>query len=280
MTQKTWVLLRGLTRESGHWGAFPALLQARLGEAGVITLDLPGNGALHAQASPLCVHDMAEACRSALRAQGIAPPYHLLAMSLGGMVAVDWASRASEEIAGAVLINTSLRGISPLHWRLRPANWPWLLRLMLRWRQPLRCEEIVLRLTSRLHAPGTPAGQALLGQWAALRQQHPVSAANALRQLWAAARYTAPPQCPPVPLLLLTSQHDGLVDTRCSQRLAQHWQAALATHASAGHDLPLDDGAWVAEQVSCWATELGVAPATALAANAAAPNAPASRKGC
>ena len=90
---KTWVLLRGLTRESGHWGNFPTLLQAQLGDACVIAMDLPGNGALHAQASPLRVPDMAECCRTALRAQGIAPPYHLLAMSLGGMVAVDWASR-------------------------------------------------------------------------------------------------------------------------------------------------------------------------------------------
>lgn len=249
---KTLILLRGLTRESGHWGEFPALLQARLGDARVIALDLPGNGVLHAQTSPLCVQHMAEACRTALRAQGIAPPYHLLAMSLGGMVAVDWASRYPEEISGAVLINTSLRGISPLHWRLRPGNWPWLLRLMTLWRQPLRCEEIVLRLTSRHHAAHTAPGQALLAQWLRLREKHPVSAYNALRQLWAAARYAAPLQRPPVPLLVLTSQHDGLVDTRCSQRLAQRWHAALAIHPHAGHDLPLDAGDWVAERVGGW----------------------------
>ncbi len=252
---KTWILMRGLTRESGHWGGFPALLQAQLGDAQVIALDLPGNGALYGQASPLRVPDMAESCRTALRAQGIAPPYHLLAMSLGGMVAVDWASRFPDEIAAGVLINTSLRGISPLHWRMRPGNWPWLLRLMLQWRQPLRCEEIVLRLTSRRHAAGTAPAQALLAQWQGLRETHPVSAANALRQLWAAAGYAAPSQRPKVPLLLLTSQHDGLVDTRCSQRLAQHWHTALAIHPHAGHDLPLDDGCWVAERVGAWMSD-------------------------
>jgi predicted alpha/beta hydrolase family esterase len=55
-----------------------------------------------------------------------------------------------------------------------------------------------------------------------------------------------------VPLLLLASQRDGLVDSRCTARLAQRWHAALAKHERAGHDLPLDDGAWVAEQVGRW----------------------------
>ena len=44
----TWVLLRGLTRESGHWGVLPALLAERLPHARVLTIDLPGAGALHA----------------------------------------------------------------------------------------------------------------------------------------------------------------------------------------------------------------------------------------
>ncbi len=254
MTTKpgTWVLLRGLTREAGHWGGFPALLQARLGDVRVLTPDLPGNGALHAQVSPLTVPEMAQACRAALQAQGAAPPYHLVAMSLGGMVAVEWASRFPQEIASAVLINTSLRGISSLHWRLRPANWPWLLRLAWQWGQPRRCEATVLRLTSRAHHAGTAEGEALLREWQALREQHPVSAANALRQLWAAARYRAPAQRPALPLLVLTSARDGLVDTRCSQRLALRWQATLGIHPTAGHDLPLDDGVWVAEEIGAW----------------------------
>lgn len=254
MTTKpgTWVLLRGLTREAGHWGMFPALLQTRLGNVRVLTPDLPGNGALHAQASPITVPEMALACRATLQAQSAAPPYHLVAMSLGGMVAVEWAHRYPQEIASAVLINTSLRGISPLHWRLRPANWPWLLWLASQWQQPQRAEATVLRLTSRAHRAGTAEGDALLRQWKVLRTQHSVSADNALRQLWAAARYRAPAQRPAVPLLVLTSAHDGLVDTRCSQRLAHRWQAPLGIHPTAGHDLPLDDGVWVAEEIGAW----------------------------
>ena len=49
-------------------------------------------------------------------------------MSLGAMVAVDWAARHPEELAGCVLINTSLRPFSPWYQRLRPANYGALLR--------------------------------------------------------------------------------------------------------------------------------------------------------
>jgi pimeloyl-ACP methyl ester carboxylesterase len=79
-----------------------------------------------------------------------------------------------------------------------------------------------------------------------------VSGANALRQLWAAARFSTPRAAPQLPLLVLASAADGLVDPRCSQRLAQAWGAPMRTHPTAGHDLPLDAGAWVACEVAAW----------------------------
>ena len=51
----TWILLRGLTREQGHWGTFPALLRVALGPASgssIVPIDLPGNGVLNALQSP------------------------------------------------------------------------------------------------------------------------------------------------------------------------------------------------------------------------------------
>jgi len=245
----TWVLLRGLTRESGHWGAFPDVLRERLPDgAQVLALDLPGNGRLNQAGSPARIEATMQACRQQLQALGIAPPYHLLAMSLGAMVAVDWAVRHPQELAGCVLINTSLRPFSPWYQRLRPANYAPLLRLLLARQTPRQREETILRLTTR----HPPAAAAVVDQWTALRQARPVSRSNALRQLLAAARYRAPVQAPAVPLLVLTSQCDALVDPRCSRQLAQQWRAQVAQHPSAGHDLPLDDGPWLADQVSRW----------------------------
>mgnify|MGYP006213324299 FL=1 len=100
-----------------------------------------------------------------------------------------------------------------------------------------------------------------------VRRQRPVSGRNALRQLLAAARYRAPATAPQPPLLLLASRHDQLVASRCSQALAAAWNLPLVMHPFAGHDLPLDDPAWVVEQVRQWATRpphpSGGAPVTA-----------------
>jgi pimeloyl-ACP methyl ester carboxylesterase len=240
----TWVLLRGLMRESRHWGEFPAVLSEEIAGATVVTLDLPGNGSLHRMASPTRVEDMAEFCRQELRARGLAPPYHLLALSLGAMVAVAWATRHPDEISRAVLINTSLRPFSPFYHRLRAQNYPGLLSLVLTG-GIAKQEKLILRMTS-CRGVGQ---EEILKNWITYQQQYPVSRRNALRQLAAAARYRAPGAKPPPPMLILASAMDQLVDMRCSHGLASRWQTGFAVHPSAGHDLPLDDGAWVARQV-------------------------------
>jgi pimeloyl-ACP methyl ester carboxylesterase len=92
----------------------------------------------------------------------------------------------------------------------------------------------------------------VLSAWTQARQQRPVSAANALRQLLAAALYRVRKNPPGVPLLLLASEQDGLVDVRCSLAVAQRWGCPLRLHPWAGHDLPLDDPDWVIAQVASW----------------------------
>ena len=245
----TWVLLRGLGRESGHWGDFPALLRERLGDAAVAALDLPGSGRLHRDASPTRVEAMTRCYRDELRRLGLAPPYRLLALSMGAMVAIDWARAAPGEVAGCVLINTSLRGVDPWYWRLRPANYPALLGLARPGRSAAAHEGALLRLTSRNPERAARA----LDAWARIRRERPVARRNLLRQLLAAARFMPSTDAPAVPLLVLASANDGLVDVRCSTRLAQRWHAEIALHRQAGHDLPLDDGPWVVETVARWA---------------------------
>jgi len=249
-----WVFLRGLSRDSRHWGDFPDTFRQALPDATVLAIDLPGNGSLHAMDSPSTVEQMAEFCRAQLAQRGLAPPYRLLAMSLGAMVAVDWASRQPEEIDACVLINTSLRPFSPFHFRLRPQNYPALLKLAL-FGGDLAREASILRLTSHLvRSPGT-----VLERWTSFRQACPVTRRNMFRQLLAAARYRAPLARPLTRVLVLSCACDTLVDARCSQQLAARWQAELAEHPAAGHDLPLDDGPWVAQQIKEWLEE-GCAP--------------------
>lgn len=245
-----WVFLRGLVREARHWGAFPAAFQAQIPGSQVVTPDLPGNGALHAQTSAPRIEDMLEACRGSLSAQGLKTPYHLLALSMGGMVARVWLERYPEEIARAVLISTSMRPHSHFYQRLRPENYPALISAGLGWKDTQKRESTILRLTSAMTGEG---GTATLKDWARCATDAPVSRGNALRQLFAAARYRAAPLRSPVPTLLLAGARDRLVHPACSTALAAAWGAPCVIHPSAGHDVPLDDPAWVINQVRRWA---------------------------
>lgn len=242
---ETWVFLRGLTRSSMHWAGFVAAFEATM-PARVVTLDLPGNGRLWQQRSPATVAEMAQWCRAELQRRGIPQPVGVLAMSLGGMVAAEWALQRPDEVGALVLINTSMRPFNPAWQRLRPAALLALLRLAATRAGAPDWERVILQLTTR------HARQDVWADWCVERLQHPVSGRNALRQLWAAARYRAPLQGPRVPTLVLSGAGDQLVSPHCARALAQQWGSTLQVHATAGHDLTLDDGPWVAEQVQRW----------------------------
>ena len=246
----TWVLLRGLMRDARHWGEFPRVFQNGTNAPNVVTLDFPGNGSLHAQASPSSVAEMAENCRAQLRQLGYAPPYRVLALSLGAMVAVEWSAQHPEEIEKMVLINTSLAPYNPFYHRLRPANYAALAGFLI-YASNAQRERLILRITSKRNR--TPQEQfALLKEWIAYAQTCPVTRANILRQLRAAIFYRAAPTAPPVPVLLLAGKQDQLVNVKCSLKLAQRWNYAIELHPTAGHDIPLDDGVWVTQQVQKW----------------------------
>lgn len=235
------LLIRGLIREQRHWGDFKALLSAALPNP-VLSLDFAGCGQLYQQNSPCSISGL----RQSIRAQLLALPQftgqvHLLAISLGAMLATDWALQYPAEVASLTLINSSARPLSPFYRRLRWQNYPLLLRSTVA--TAAKREQLILRLTSarpQLHQP-------IVANWQLWQQQAPVSTGNALRQLWAASRFvvSAAPQCP---VLLLSSLGDQLVSPQCSADLARQWQAAHIQHPWAGHDLPLDDAPWLVAQ--------------------------------
>ncbi|MEP7157195.1 MAG: alpha/beta hydrolase [Betaproteobacteria bacterium] len=242
----TWILLRGLTREARHWGDFPALFAREIPGANVVPVDLPGNGRYNHMASPASIETMVEHCRAELARQHLLPPHCLFAMSMGAMVAAAWAERYPAEIERCVLVNSSFANFNALHQRLRMRAWPALLRIALA-RDPQRKEARILALTSNRQR--TPAS--LIEEWTGIRKLAPVSAMNTIRQLFAAARFRAPARLP-VPMLLLGSEGDQLVDVASTGEIARRWRCPQALHPDAGHDLSLDDGLWVAMQIRRW----------------------------
>lgn len=242
MAAEPWVFLRGLGRERGHWENFPENFGGHLNCA-VICLDLPGSGSQCLESSPLSIEETMEKLREA------APlgAKYLFAISLGGMVAVEWARRHPEEIKGLVLINSSLRTFSPLTQRLSLKAWPWLVSTS--FTSDIRARE---RRILEFTAPSVTITPDQLSKRVELFERHPMRRKNFLRQLWAASRYHPPLEAPHVPILILYSEQDRLVDPRCSLKMAKSWKASIHPHPTAGHDLPLEDPDWCCRAVKDW----------------------------
>jgi pimeloyl-ACP methyl ester carboxylesterase len=253
----TWILLRGLTREARHWAQMPEHLRAYgFGEA-IVCLDLPGSGVQARERAPASIGATTDFLRARLaqdRRGGCTPPYRIMALSLGAMVAVDWAQRFPSEVGRLVLINTSMRRYSRPFERLRPRAWPLALRAAWSWRGRSRivAEAAIHALTCRR----VDERDADLAAWTAIYASAPPSRSNALRQLAAAARYRAAPSAPHCPTLVVVARGDALVHPACSAKLAAAWGATLIEHPWAGHDLPHDDPAWLAATIAAWAADI------------------------
>lgn len=236
------LLIRGLTREQRHWGSFLPKLHAALPNP-VHCLDFAGCGALYQQRSPASISELRQSIRAQWQALGYKQPVHLVALSLGGMLAIDWALTYPAEVASLNLINCSVRSLSPFYLRLRWQNYPQLLQMI--------CSPLALREQRIVELTTARASkrQQLVKQWVKWQQQRPVALANALRQLWAASQFSlnGTPTCP---VTLFNSLGDKLVSPQCSAALAEHWQAKLISHQWAGHDIALDDPDWLVTQLA------------------------------
>lgn len=240
-----WLMLRGLVREARHWGDFPAELERDTAAGPSLLLDLPGVGTEVAKPVPLSIRGMTHDLRARfLRAtRGDSGPFGLLAVSLGGMIALDWLSRYPVDFQAGVVINTSAADLSRPWERLRWEQYGRIARYL--FVSELEREQYILQMTA--HAPHLNVHE-IAARWVEFAKQTPVTPVAAARQLLAAARSTLP-RAVHVPTLVLTSHGDRLVKHQCSEAIAQRLSLPIHHHPTAGHDLPLDDAAWVISRV-------------------------------
>lgn len=242
------ILLRGLTRESAHWGSFVPELSAAFPEASIDLLDLPGAGNRYREVSPASIAGISTAVRTQATESGLLErPVVLVAISLGGMVAWEWLQTHPEDLAAAVLINISLGGMSPFYHRLRWQCYGELLAAICA--RPVRERELKL---IGLISNRKERYDRLADEWAKIQVERPVSGGNAFRQLFAAATYFPTKMPPPRPVLLLNSLADRLVEPSCSVAIQQHWDLECRSHTWGGHELTLDDASWVVQEILRW----------------------------
>jgi pimeloyl-[acyl-carrier protein] methyl ester esterase len=244
------VLLRGLTRGAWHWQEFPALLRQTFPNEQIVTPEIAGTGYRSTETSPSSISDMVADIRAQLSAQKIngrhqRPNLTLIGVSMGGMIAAEWAHQYPEEIEQLHLINSSFACFSQPWQRMRPAAFLFLTGAL--WylaRSSDVLEDRILKLSSNL-----PIRPELKQSWQAFARQHPISLGNGRRQIEASSQYWGLTTPPIEQVALYVSKGDRMVAPRCSKAIAEHWQAPLIQHPWAGHDLSLDDPEWLTQQL-------------------------------
>jgi pimeloyl-[acyl-carrier protein] methyl ester esterase len=241
LKEKHFYLIRGLIREKGHWQTFIPELKKCFPQSKISTIDIPGAGDHYQKKSPLTISGMIIGMREEyLRLKSPGEESHLVAISLGGMIAVEWMRQYPNDFSRVTLINTSFGGISPVFHRLIPEAFLYLLQVPLLKGQ--KKEAHILRLVSNHQE----LFDRTLAHWESIQKERPVSILNSLRQMTAAARFKIGDFIPPVPVTLLGSTHDRMVSVECSRAIAQRWKLTLKEHPTGGHDLSVDDPHWVA----------------------------------
>lgn len=238
------VLLRGLVREKRHWGDFIGELKNKLPDHKIITPEIPGVGEYKDITSPPnfdeMIHFMRDKCKDELKGQETL----IMAMSLGGMIAKRWDELYPDDFKKLVLVNTSFKGINPIIKRLQPNSIKKFFKLFMT--PKIEDRELgILRMVSNNWSEHPK----LLKEWSAIQRDAPVSRKSFINQMRAALSYTPSKEKPKAQLLYLAGKKDRLCSYHCSEKLQELWGGELALHPTAGHDLPIDDGPWLAQKI-------------------------------
>lgn len=235
------IFLRGLARHQYHWGPLRNIAEDSAEISGASFIDLAGNGTEWERESFINISEFTEDLRARLDVAALKSKPWLVGVSLGGMVALDWAERHADEISGVIVINSSLGRFSAPWERLKPEAYLHLFRIVYADLKltPFERELEVLRMVSNRELEYKT-------KWATEFTKYPkTSLANVTRQITAASRFKGSVNPPSVPVLLLSSQADRMVNADCSKQLANFWQVNHETHPWGGHELAFDAPDWV-----------------------------------
>lgn len=244
MTKKL-ILLRGLVRESRHWGDVPSRVQEDLPELEVITPNIPGVGNFNHITSPNNFDDMIHFVRKNYQSELNDGGHIILAMSLGGMLAKRWSELYPKDFQTMILVNTSYKGINPLYHRLQPKGMLQFIKLFLTGDVTQR-ELGIIKLISNAKERYPEVHAA----WCEIQKKSPVSKKSFINQIKAALTFNPDTAAPKARLLILAGAKDRLCNVACSKKLHELWKGDLIIHPTAGHDIPIDDAKWFIEQVT------------------------------
>lgn len=242
-------LIRGLSRESGHWGNFIEVLKDKFPNSEIHLLDLDGTGKHYLSKSPSSIPKLVDSLKKKYKLNDKNINL-LVASSLGGMVAIEWVMRFANDFDGLVTMNSSFRGICKSFERVKPKTIFHLFKIIRSSKLRSR-EKLILELNSNY-----PENNKILDEWVKIQQLRPVKKINILRQTFAGFRFFPKKEKISIPYLHLGSKQDKLVCSSCIEKVHFAFGGELIWHEFAGHCLPLDEPDWTANQIKNWFKKL------------------------
>ena len=213
------MLLRGLGREKNHWGDFPELLKKKLGVDKVECIDLPGVN--DNTESPLSISKIMTITRQKwLETSKTQERWDVIAISLGGMVVLEWLKVFRNDFHHAYIINTSSK-LSPITQRLHPMAIYSFIKSAYNYNHYEKREKNILKLTTELIDIDT-----IMPKWIEVAKESSVSKSLVVRQLIAASQFT-PPKSLETPTFFFASEKDRLASYKCSVELAKRYNSKI-----------------------------------------------------
>lgn len=251
MTKKLNIyLLIGLTKESAHWNEeFIAELQKKLNPKKIVKFDIPGTGQFISQNSPASIQEIAAKMHENYADEFKSNDHRLLvAISLGGMIGIEWMNQFPKDFHSSVVINSSLNGLSPVWKRVQPLAMVNFIKIFLT-KEPAKKEELILKLCSN----DKTMFEKIHPNWVEIGKTRPVTPANMAKQTLAGAKYKAG-KLPEIPHLIIASKFDRLAHYSCSEVLHQQWggEFQLFTDPKIGHAFHVDGAKELSDSISNW----------------------------
>ena len=115
------LLIRGLSRETRHWGTFGKQVESSIDGLTVHCLEMPGAGMKMNITAPLTIRGYVENLRKEfLELKKIYDKnWYCFGISMGAIVTLEWGRCYPHDFRHLFLVNTSVRNLSPFWQRLR-----------------------------------------------------------------------------------------------------------------------------------------------------------------
>ena len=243
-------LMRGLSRESGHWnGDFSDRLLEQFPGAEITYLDLPGVGQFYDLPAKISVKKTARFLQNYYGAEMAEERGNriLLATSLGGVMALQWARAQPGLFDGIVTVNTGLKKICKGKERAQPPAKLKMFGIALTLDKRKR-ERKILAINSNYHDGDTT----ILNDWYTIQRKRPLGNITMLLQTLANELHRPQAGSLGVPTLVVGSEADEIVAEACTCKVAEALAADLRLHPKSGHGMPIDEPVWLAEQTALW----------------------------